>query len=73
MLLWRQLSAVAGLGKVVMILRCVQATRKVPRPLMLPFASCCVSQVAAMQRDSSTYLDEPEDAADFECWSSSFR
>jgi hypothetical protein len=32
-----------------------------------------LSQVAAMQRDSNTYLDEPEDVEDFETWMSSFR
>jgi hypothetical protein len=28
-------------------------------------------QVAAMQRDSSTYCDEPEDAAEYAAWRSS--
>jgi hypothetical protein len=28
-------------------------------------------QVAAMQRDSSTYCDEPEDAAEYTAWRSS--
>ncbi len=31
------------------------------------------AQVAALQHDSGTYLDEPEDWADFSSWSRSFR
>lgn len=30
------------------------------------------SSIAAMQRDSGTYCDEPEDEADFECWLAGF-
>lgn len=38
--------------------------------------ACCMGvlrhvQVAAMQRDSSTYCDEPEDAADYAAWRAS--
>lgn len=33
---------------------------------------CRALQVAAMQRDSSTYLDEPSDGDDFSKWRSSF-
>eukprot|EP00958_Prasinococcus_capsulatus_P020832 scaffold2756_cov376-Prasinococcus_capsulatus_cf.AAC.5 len=33
----------------------------------------CVLQVAAMQRDSSTYCDEPEDEEDFQAWQEEFK
>lgn len=36
--------------------------------------TCCpFAQIAALQHDSGTYLDEPEDSADFRSWSSTFR
>ena len=43
-----------------------------PNPALRPKPQTLEQRVAAMQRDSATYCDEPEDVAGFERWTSGF-